>query len=225
MRAFIKAALAIGLFAGLTAPAQAQGPGGRGMGGGSLLSNKAVQKELKLSDEQIEKADKAAAEIREKMMEKFSELRELEGEERQEKMATLQKELAADSKKVSDEILKPEQAKRLEQITLQFGLQQGGAQYLSSNPDLAAKLKITDEQKNKLKDLVDDSRAKQQELRDSAQGGDPAEMRQKFLAFQKESQEKVTALLTDEQKAAWKELTGEPFTIVMEQRRRPGGAQ
>lgn len=223
MRFFIKMAMAIGLATCLSSAVRAQGPGGgRGMGGGSLLSNKGVQKELKLTDEQIEKADKAATELREKMMEKFAELRELEGDERQEKMASLQKEMAAASKKVSDEILKPEQAKRLEQITMQFGFQNGGAQYLASNTEIADKLKITDEQKNKLKDLVTEARAKQQEMREAGQGGDPAEMRTKMMAFQKELQEKVNALLTAEQKAGWKELTGEPFTIVMEQRRRPG---
>ena len=53
----------------------------------NLLTNKSVQKELKLTDEQIEKATKAATEQREKMREKFKELQGLDQAERQEKMA------------------------------------------------------------------------------------------------------------------------------------------
>lgn len=226
MRIFTKAALAFGLAACLSTTANAQGPGRGGFGGGAaLLSNKEVQKELKLTDEQIEKADKAGAEMREKMTEKFQDLRDLEAGERREKMASLQKEMAAESKKVAEEILKPEQAKRLEQISLQFAFQQGGALALA-NPEIQAKLKITDEQKNKLKDLSDDMNEKRRELGQSAQdGGDPQEMAKKRQALQKEGAEKVMSLMTDDQKKTWKELTGEPFEVRMEPRRRPGAGQ
>src|SRR4051812_29339112 len=109
MRNLAKLAVALGLAACLSTSARAQGFGGRGMGGMgtgvNLLSDKLVQKELKLTDEQIEKAEKAAAEMREKRTERMQELQGLEGAERQEKAAAMNKEFAAESKKVTDALL------------------------------------------------------------------------------------------------------------------------
>ncbi len=218
MRTLAKLAVAFGLTICLSSAANAQGPGGRGMGGGggiNLLTNKSVQKELKLTDEQIEKATKAATEMREKMTEKRQELQGLEGEE----MAAIQKEMGVESKKLTDAILKPEQTKRLEQITLQ----QSGFRAFAT-PDVQSKLKFNDEQKNKIKDLSDEAQGQMRELFQSAQGGgDRAEMMKKMTELNKQNNEKALAVLTAEQKKAWKELTGEPFTIVQEQGRRPGG--
>lgn len=224
MRTFTKMALAIAITAGLSTAAQAQGPGGRGgmgmMGGGiNLLSNKSVQKELKLTDEQIEKADKAATEMREKMMGKFQELQDLDREERQEKMQAITKEMATETKKLTDELLKPEQAKRLGQISLQ---QRGTSAF--ADPEIQAKLKMTDEQKNKVKDLNEETMATMQELRQGFQDDREGAMK-KIQALQAEVAAKALAMMTDEQKGLWKEMTGEPFTIVQEQRRRPGGNQ
>lgn len=220
MRNFVKMAVVIGLAAGLgsTAKAQGFGRGGMGMMGGglNLLSDKAVQKELKLTDEQIEKAEKANTEMREKRQEKMQELQGLEGAERQEKMQAMMKEFAADSKKVTDSLLKPEQQKRFDQLVLQ---RQGTMAF--NSPEIQSKLKMTDEQKNKLKDLQTESQEKMREL--FQPGGDQAEMRTKMQAFQKEMTEKTMALLTEDQKKTWKEMTGEPFTFSPPQGRRPGG--
>jgi len=219
MRTILKLAAAFGLAACLTTTANAQGGRGMGMGGGTglnLLSNKSVQKELKLTDEQVEKATKAATEAREKMMEKFQELRDPDQAERQEKMQGLMKEMTAASKKVTDEILKPEQAKRLNQITLQT---QGVMAYMTD--EVQSKLKITDEQKNKFKDIQAASMEQMTANRELMQSDREAGMK-KMTEIRKETTEKANAVLTAEQKATWKEMTGEPFTIVQEQRR-PGG--
>jgi Spy/CpxP family protein refolding chaperone len=224
MRTFLKLAAALGLAACISTPALAQGRGGFGMMGGGgntlqLLSNKSVQKELKLTDEQIEKATKASTEAREKNRERFQELQNVDQAERQEKMTAMMREMATESKKVSDEILKPEQAKRLDQITLQV---QGYRAF--SNPETQSKLKLTDEQKNKIKDMGQEAQDQMREIfQAGGQGGDRAEMQKKMTAFTKELNDKAAALLTSEQKATWKELTGEPFTYVQEQVRRPGG--
>jgi len=220
MRAFLKLAAAVGLAACLSASANAQGFRGGGMMGGglSLLSDKAVQKELKLTDEQIEKADKAVAEMREKLTASRQDLQGLDRAEAQEKMQALGKEMAAHSKKVTDELLKPEQKTRFEQLSLQ----RQGFRALS-DPDVQSKLKLTDEQKNKLKDLTTESGEKTRELFQSAgQGGDRAEMMKKFQALQKETIDKGMALLTAEQTKAWKDMTGEPFTFSPPQRRGGG---
>jgi Spy/CpxP family protein refolding chaperone len=222
MRTILKLAAAFGLAACLTtSTANAQGGrGGMGMGGGTglnLLSNKSVQKELKLTDDQIEKANKAATEAREKMMEKFQELRDLDQAERQEKMQGLMKEMATASKKVTDELLKPEQAKRLGQITLQT---QGVMAYMSD--EVQSKLKFTDEQKTKFKDIQASSMEQMTANRELMQSDREAGTK-KMTEIRKETSEKAAAVLTSEQKATWKEMTGEPFTLVQEPQRRPGG--
>ena len=214
MRTILKLAAAFGLAACLsTSTANAQGPGGRGMGGGlGLLSNKSVQKELKLTDDQIEKAKAAATEQREKVMEKFQELRDLEPAEQQVKRTALMKEMATDSKKVTDALLKPEQAKRFVQISLQT---QGVGAFMDEATQ--AKLKMTDEQKNKLKDIGEESGKQMMELREMFQSDRDGAMK-KGAEIRKATTEKATAVLTADQKATWKEMTGEPFTLVVEPR-------
>lgn len=215
MRTILKLAAAFGLAACLsTSTANAQGPGGRGMGGVglSLLSNKSVQKELKLTDDQIEKAKAAATEQREKMMEKFQELRDLEPAEQQVKRTALMKEMATDSKKVTDALLKPEQAKRFVQISLQT---QGVGAFMDEANQ--AKLKMTDEQKNKLKDIGDESGKQMRELREMFQSDRDGAMK-KGAEIRKATTEKATAVLTADQMATWKEMTGEPFALVVEPR-------
>ncbi len=206
MRTFVTAAMAIGLAACLGTTAQAQGGrGGFGGGGLALLSNKSVQKELKLTDEQIEKADKAATEMREKNTEKFTEIRSLEGDERTQKMAELQKEIASETKKVAGTILKPEQAKRFEEISLQIR----GAQAFSDS-EVQGKLKLTDDQKSKLKSMSDEMQARRREVFAEFQNDREAATK-KMTEMQKEGNDKAMALLTDDQKSTWKGLIGSPF--------------
>lgn len=221
MKTILKLAAAFGLAVCLS-PSTASAQGfGRGMGGGpnslGLLTNKSVQKNLKLTDEQIEKATKAATEQGEKRREKAQDFQGLEQAERMEKQQALGKELAADAKKTTDALLKPEQSKRLAQIVLQT---QGIGAYM--NPEIQTQLKMTDEQKNKLKDIGEESGKQMMELREMFQSDREGAMK-KMTDIRKETTEKATAVLTSEQKATWKEMTGEPFTLVQEPRRAPGG--
>src|SRR5262245_18889649 len=119
----------------LAAAATAQ-PGGGGFmrNPAMLLNQESVRKELKLSDEQVKKAEEFGA----KMRERFQDLQGLEGEERRAKVQEINKE----SEKTVGEILKPEQSKRLKQIGLQL---QGPSAFTSQ--DVVKDLSITDEQK------------------------------------------------------------------------------
>ncbi len=205
-------ALGLGLVALAGTSANAQGFGGRGgggMGGPALLANKSVQKELKLTDEQVEKATAVATEIREKMQEKMQDIPQ---EERREKMPAIMAELNKEAQKSLKEILKPEQATRFEQINLQVaGLQ------AFARPEVASKLKVTDEQKEKIKALQDESQASMREIFQGA-GDDREGAMKKITELRKETFEKAVALMSDDQKKAWKEMTGEPFTLVQERR-------
>src|SRR4051794_29310655 len=97
MRRSSKLVLALGLVTLLVSSAQAQtqrpgggrgfGPGA-GMGGGGvmLLSNKSVQQELKVSDEQASKLDALAVDLRTKQREQFQKLQDVPQDERRAKM-------------------------------------------------------------------------------------------------------------------------------------------
>jgi Spy/CpxP family protein refolding chaperone len=185
----------------LTSPLMAQNrqrPGigfGGGAGQAMLLSQKSVQEELKLTEEQIKKVQ----ETQTKQRESFQGLQQLSQDERREKFQAL----AKDNEKVVKDILKPDQVKRLKQISLQ----QRGLQAVN-DPEVATALNLTEEQKAKVKSMQEENRTAARDLR---QGGNRDEARTKLQEMRKANEEKIQTLLTSEQKAKWKELTGEPF--------------
>src|SRR5262249_39947761 len=103
----------------------------------------------------------------------------------------------------------PEQNKRIKQIVIQTA---GVAAFAME--DVVKELKLTDEQKEKLKTLGDDLRKDMRELFSS--GGDPQENMQKMQSLNKEYLGKATDVLTADQKKQWTEMTGKAFTIRME---------
>jgi Spy/CpxP family protein refolding chaperone len=217
MRGCLKAALAFGLVATLAAPVMAQGRGGfgGGMGGGgvaNLIANPGVQKELKLTSEQIEKATALAASTREQMTELRSKLEGLEGKELNDKRTELMKPITEENTKKIKGFLKDGQYTRLTEIDLQ----QRGATALT-DPAIAKKLSVTDEQATKVKSILADQQSEMQELRQSA-GNDFAAMMPKIQALRKETNSKVMALMSADQKKTWKEMTGEPFEVPPMQR-------
>jgi uncharacterized protein YajQ (UPF0234 family) len=214
----LKAALAFGVVAILASPVMAQGRGGfgggmgMGMGGpANLLANPGVQKELKLSPEQVEKATALATSTREKMTEMRSALEGLEGQERMTKQTELMKPITEENTKKIKGFLKDEQYTRLTQIDLQ----QRGVAGALADKELAKKLSVSDEQKTKVQSLMTDMQSEVRELMQSA-GDDRQAAMQKVTALRTETNKKVLALLSDDQKKTWKELTGEPFTVTFQ---------
>ena len=145
---------------------------------------------------------------------------------------SVQKELGiedADVKKVPDallkaleSILKPEQVKRLKEIALQQRMAFG--QSPLTDPKIQAELKITDEQKEKLKTVQDEANKERQELfQGGGRGGDFAAMREKMQKLTKETTKKMVAVLDADQKKAWNKMLGEPFEIKFDFPRPPGG--
>ncbi len=68
---------------------------------------------------------------------------------------------------------------------------------------LTEKLKLTADQKTKITTIFEDQTKATLKARDEA-GSDRDAMREKFLAIRKATDEKVNAVLTDEQKVAYK---------------------
>lgn len=199
-----------------------QGRGGFGRGGGlgMLIRNEGVQKELKLDSDQVEKATAAVDKIQQKHQDEFAGLRDLGQEERREKMASLTKTVNEETLKALDGILKPDQIKRLKQLELQ----QRGEQAFT-DPGVQSHLKLTSEQKEKIKTIAEDAAAQRRELFQPGGGGDPQEAQKKMAALRKTTMDNITAVLTPDQRQTWKEMTGQPFEFQFQGGRGRRGGQ
>jgi hypothetical protein len=133
-------------------------------------------------------------------------------------------EQAQAAEKFVKESLSADQQKRYTQIRLQV---MGLAAY--GEEDVQTALKFTDDQKSKIKTLLDDYNKDVRELmpQRSAGGGgggggggnvDFQEIQKKREALTKTYTEKVQGTLTDDQKKAWQDLIGAEFKL---QRRAP----
>jgi Spy/CpxP family protein refolding chaperone len=204
--------VALVLVVGMLATAQAQPPdrgpgrpgGGFRVGITQLLQNEAIQRELKLGEEQINQLK----DIRDEM-------RKSEGRPTPEKLAEIEKQVK--------DVLEPEQLKRLEEIRLQLDLRMQGVRALSEGA-LAEKLGITDEQKAKLNKIGEESRAKIGEAFPRPEGGDRPQLTDeqraarmtKMQELRKEAYEQAIKVLTPEQKEKLDGMTGKEFKIDMQ---------
>lgn len=218
-RFFLTAAVVVAA----TSVASAQRQPGGTRGPVSLLpqvvSNKDLQADLKVTDAQKEKFKDSAAKLAD-VQKKMADLRPAGGGRPDQAKMT---EVRAEQTKVNEEVTKvvtealtAEQKKRVKQIEVQaMGLR------AFANEDVLKELKLTDEQKTKVKEVTD---ATQKELTDAglgrpmAGGGAArpdaaarAEQQKKRAEINGKATEKAAAVLTDDQKKAWKELTGEKF--------------
>ena len=204
--------------------ALAQPPGGGfgrmmgGMGGGGLmlLGMPEVQKELKMTPAQTEKAKAKQDEVRKATQEAFQKaggfqaLRDMSEEDRTKLFGSIQ-DL---QKKALDEILTdPAQKKRHRQLELQ----QAGSGALMMK-DVQESLKINDEQKEKIGEIQMAQGAAMREVFQSLgvspqdmTDDDRKKMGEKMAVVRKETMTKCVAVLTADQAKQWKEMTGEPF--------------
>lgn len=198
------------------------GGGGRGPSGGidklTLASDKPIQEELKLGEDELFFVAQLNEDFRADSRELYSGIdwRSLSEEDRKTKFEEVGKKRAAlvkESEKGLAELLTEEQVKRLDEIALQLM----GIRALA-NEDVQKKLKVTSDQKTKIDDTMkaadDDRRKMFEEMRASGGGRDSFEaMRAKFDEARKKSDDKVLAVLTDEQKKKFDEMKGKPLEV------------
>jgi hypothetical protein len=224
MRSISKVAVVLGVAVVLAVPALAQqrqqgqqGRGGGGFGGGlaGLIENVGVQQELKLDNEQVEKAKAAVDKVREKHSDDRAKLQDLSQEERREKRSAINQAVSEETMKALENVLKPEQIKRFKQIDLQ----RRGAEAFTE-PEVQTALKLTGAQKEKIKTIAADAAQERRGLFQDAgnpgQGGanrGGEEAQKKMAVLHKATVEKVSAVLTDDQKQTWKEMIGQPFEV------------
>ncbi len=190
------------------------GPGALQDVWGDLLRSEAVRKELKIDAQQLEaltrisqKAGKAAR----RNFEQLQELRDAPPEERSRKFAEISKLAATQAKqtrKEIEEVLRPEQMKRLKQLAVQLR----GAAALEDR-EIQEELKLTEEQKNQLSTLRKSVTQQMQEWWRPGNPIKPETRREKFRALLKDSEAKALAVLTDAQKAQFEQMKGPQFDL------------
>ena len=191
---------------------KAQGGGmgmgmGMGMTGPGMISLPAVEKELKLTNEQKEKAKSFAEEYREKGQEMRSQLEGLDRDERMAKMQELTRAHYTTGMKDVEAMLKPEQTKRFKQIVFQT---RGTENF--TDPAIVKMLKMTDAQKDKVKNALESSQSEMREAMQDAQG-DRQEMATQMTKIRKETTAKVMALMSPEQITMYNDMAGEKFDL------------
>jgi type 1 glutamine amidotransferase len=162
-----------------------------------LLGQESVRKELKLSADQLKKVDELADRMRAKMQDAFA----LEEPERGKRLQELNR--ANDQALAS--VLTPEQARRLKQIVYQ---QQGTAAL--ATPEVARALGLSGEQRQRIGEINEETGRKTRELSRPGAAPDDA-TRARMAELRKAGSDRALAVLTDAQRAAWKDLQGEPF--------------
>ena len=179
-----------------------------------ILRAENVQKDLKLSDEQIGKINATLRSVQEKHRDDFAALNDLSPQERMPKMISLNKAVTEEMKKGLS--MTAEQAKRFDQISLQ---QRGLMAF--ADPTVAEKLKLTQDQRSQIREIAAaGGGGRAQAALKNASAEEKKDAYRKMRDTQRENVKKAMAVLTDEQKKEWKELTGEPIEIQF-----PGGGR
>jgi serine/threonine protein kinase len=161
-----------------------------------VLTDDAVERELGLSTSQVERITTILAQAREQRAEAFRDYRWLSPEEQRRRF----KEAAEERMQAVADVLRPVQNRRLGEIMLQH---QGV--FAFSDPDVARTLGLGAGQRQRIRAILD--------------GFTPAGPKRpgadERTGKRQTGLEQVLALLTPEQQARWRAMTGEPFKAVI----------
>lgn len=159
-----------------------------------LLRQPAVQQDLRITEGERKKIDEFAT----KQWQKVKQMKDLSEAERTRRFEAMAKE----NQQFLKSTLKPEQQKRLNQITMQVaGL------LCVMRADVAAELNLSAEQKQKIKAAHKEAEKDAKEALRS--GGEVRD--EKFNELRMKSRQKLLSILTDAQKTKWKEMAGQKF--------------
>jgi Spy/CpxP family protein refolding chaperone len=208
-------------------------PGGMGPGGGGgdptlrLLGMAEVQKELELMDDQIASLKAVDEDYRQKRQKEFASLRDLPRDQIRAKFGELQEKQRAwneEALKKVQEILLPPQYDRLHEISIQVR----GVSALS-DPKVQEEIGLSEEQKNKLKEIRGKVETQMRAMFEGMRGQSPEQMRarmsegrEKMQSMRKEIEEQTMQVLTAAQRDKFEQMKGKKLDIQMP-RFGPGG--
>lgn len=183
----------------------------------NLLRNQKVQQELKLDADQKSELKVAIQKLAKNRQAEKQKLRGLKGREAHRKMHEQLRKFDADSARKAKEILEPKQHTRLREILVQVQ----GVRIFES-PKFQVQLKITDDQKKKLADIRKaGAKNRRKVLQDSRAGGKKVinykKYQQKIEEALMEQEKKTLEVLTKEQQAQFRKMTGKKFELPLRQ--------
>jgi len=205
-----KVLLTLALVCLLALPVLAQfRQGGGAMDATALLSNKSVQEELKLTDDQ----KKLIAEAKDARDKAFTKMREDKNFDDAKKVG---EDYTAAIKKVIEK-LDEKQLKRLVAIEVQQA-EKANNPKVFLNEEVQKALKFTSKQKDLAKDTCADIEKDLKEMRDEAKGDFKkfAEIFKKAGELNKGGYEKISKSLDEDQVKALKDIKGEAFDLKVE---------
>jgi serine/threonine protein kinase len=167
-----------------------------------VLTHRPVQDDLELQEDQVRSVKELTDRLDGEWRQGLKNLRPLSQEQRQQR--TL--EVARTTEKAVAAILTPQQAARLRQIALQLR-QRGPGGF--TTPEVADALKLTKAQKGRIRTIQEE--AILDGLNRMVPGGPGCRPHEVWKEVQDKLMDKVMVVLTAEQKARWRELTGKPI--------------
>jgi Spy/CpxP family protein refolding chaperone len=188
--------------------------GGRG-GTAFLLRRNDVQTDLALTDDQKAKLQSIQDDMRSQMRDIFQNA----GDDRD----AARKQMEPLMKKAADDalaVLNADQHKRLDQINIQLN----GTSALVDNKDLQDQLGLSDDQRSQISDLSKKQQAANMAIGEKMRNQEIQmdEARAAFDKNQKVLKDSIDKVLTDAQRAKFKDMGGKPFTATDDQGG-PGG--
>ena len=166
-----------------------------------LLRQPAVQKELMITDLHGKKIHEFASD----QWKKAREIHKLPAAEQDEKYTVL----AQENEKFLSNILTPDQHKRLDQI----GMQVAGLLW-AGRPEIASALKLTSDQKVKLKEIHKE--AHKEAVKILSETTPETIKHEEIKQLHEKDKQRLMSLLTSEQKETWKTLSGPEFKGELE---------
>jgi DNA-binding MarR family transcriptional regulator len=143
---------------------------------------------------------------------------DLSEEERQKLRDDFRKRAEERNKEASDKlakILSPEQLERLNEIYIQIQ----GVSALQ-DPEVAAKLKIDEKDREKMREVQQEASEKmREEMQELFRSGDRDKIREKFTEMRKDVEKDVLGVLSKSQQKQFKEMQGEPIKLSEEELR------
>ena len=184
---------------------------GRGLNESTLIRSEQVQKELGITPQQKENIDAATGSVQEGLSELRSSLRDLSGEERDQRMAelrSLQQELNLKATKQIEGVLNKEQAERLAQIMLQLR----GARALIET-DIVEKLKLSEDQGDQIRAVFKAQEEAQREMFQGTSREDRRELFSRMREMRTKGESQAFAVLTEQQGSEFERLKGAAFEV------------
>ena len=181
-----------------------RGPGGA-IGGFHMIAMPAIQRELGMNESQVEKSKAVAQRMNSRFQQDMGKLKGLNDDQKMKRVVTLADPHYKEGMNELRGFLKPDQLDRFDQILFQ---QRGPMAILE--PKIVETLQITNEQAQKVAQLVSQAGNEQnQAVKSEGKGSKAAAIKVEAIAA--DANEKVYDFLSPEQKRQWSRIVGKPF--------------